>query len=52
MKKAYIQPTISVLHTGMSLPVAASLAVDSTAHDGVSGDVKERGDWDIWGSGE
>ena len=47
MKKTYQQPTLLVMTMAESLPIAASLKIDNTARDGITGDVK--GDWaDIW----
>jgi len=48
MKKTYIAPSVDVTHIVTEQMVAASLNINNTPTNDVSGDVKERGDWDIF----
>lgn len=52
MKQTYITPEISVVRTEQVLPIAASLTISSEPINGVEGDVKVRGDWEIFDYGD
>jgi hypothetical protein len=48
MKKAYITPALTQAQIEQSLPIAASLEFGEDVNN-TGGDVKEQGDWNIWG---
>ena len=48
MKKIYQQPAIVEMSMDENKPIAASLTIDNEAHEGLTGDVKADGNWDIW----
>ena len=52
MKKTYIIPQTEVILTEHIMPIAASLPVDNTPQNGIVGDVKEQGDWEIFDYGD
>ena len=49
MKKHYISPNTEVVFIAQTLLTSVSMKVDNNPQNNVSGDAKERGDWDIWG---
>lgn len=52
MKKTYIIPQTEVMLTEQNLPIAGSLPVDNHPQNGIVGDVKEQGDWEIFDYGD
>ena len=52
MKKNYITPATAVYMTAQMLPIAASLPIDNTPQNGIVGDVKAQGDWEIFDYGD
>lgn len=48
MKREYIVPIIAQTQIEQSLPIATSLTVGEDVNN-TGGDVKEEGDWNIWG---
>ena len=48
MKKIYKQPAIKEMCMDECMPIATSLMINNDVHNGIEGDVKAAGDWDIW----
>jgi len=46
MKKQYIRPALEQMTATTETIIAVSLEINVEAQNGISGDVKESGDWD------